>query len=74
MVKPFTIEDSSIYDDGSLVIGLGIPSSRLARARRSGSLRFTRVAGRPMYLGRWLLRWLEGDGAEKAQAEGALAG
>jgi len=59
MVKAFPIDPDAIYDDGPLVIDLGMRGSSLARARRSGALRYTRKGGRVLYLGRWILDWLE---------------
>jgi hypothetical protein len=61
MVKAFSIEPDLIYDDGPLVLDLGMSGGALAKARRSGALRYTRKGGRVLYLGRWILDWLEKD-------------
>jgi hypothetical protein len=79
MVKAFSIEPDLIYiepdliyDDGPLVLDLGMSGGALAKARRSGALRYTRKGGRVLYLGRWILDWLEKDEASAAPAmEGA---
>ena len=59
MLSGLKIDPDSVYDDGALVMALGIASATLARARRQGALRFRRVGNRPLYLGRWILNWLE---------------
>ena len=61
MEQPTRIEPNGIYDDGTLVLGLGLTSATLSRARREGRLRFTRKGKRVLYLGRWILEWLEGE-------------
>lgn len=61
MHEPFSIEPSQVYDDGALSAAMGLSSATLAAARRSGRLRFTRQGKRILYLGRWLLDWLEAD-------------
>lgn len=54
-----TIDPTGVYDDGTLVLALGLTHATLARARREGRLRYTRKGRRVLYLGRWLLAWLE---------------
>ena len=61
MVSPHRIDPEAIYDDGALVVTFGVASASLARARRSGQLRYRRVGNRTLYLGRWLLDWLAAD-------------
>lgn len=58
---PLLIDPAAVYDDAAIVLHLGIPSSVLARARRSGELRFRRRGRRNYYLGRSLLDWLTGS-------------
>jgi hypothetical protein len=62
MVSPITIEPSAIYDDGALLFSLGLSSATLARARRNGSLRYSRPGRRVLYLGQWVLDWLRAEG------------
>ena len=61
MLRPVPIRPDAIYDDGCVVISLDIPSSTLARARRTGRLRYSRRGRRTYYLGRWLIDWLISD-------------
>ena len=66
------IDHREVYDDAALVLGLGLSSRTLTRARRKGRLRYTRQGHRILYLGRWILEWLEvesltGDEAEEAR-------
>src|SRR4051812_9682923 len=64
------IEPSAVYDDDALYQALGLSGQALSRARRSGELRFTRKGRRVLYLGSWVLAWLqaggESDGAERS--------
>ena len=57
--RPIVIEPTGVYTDGDLVLGLDLTHATLARARRDGDLRYTRKGKRVLYLGRWLLTWLE---------------
>jgi hypothetical protein len=61
MVNPVFIAPQAIYDDGAVSLALGIPPTTLNRARRDGTLRYTRKGKRVLYLGKWLLAWLEAD-------------
>jgi hypothetical protein len=65
MILPATIEPNDIYDDGALVMALGIPSATLTRARRHGHLRYSRKGRRTLYLGKWIIAWLESDSREE---------
>ena len=69
MVGTVNIEADGIYDDGALVLALGLTHATLSRARRAGHLRFTRKGKRVLYRGRWILDWLE-HGAEQQTAQG----
>jgi hypothetical protein len=72
MTEPARIEPDAIYDDGSLRLSLGLTAATLARARRRGELRSTRKGARTLYIGRWVLAWLAGEGADEVTApEGA---
>lgn len=71
MVQPVQIQADAIYDDGSLHDTLGIRPSTLAKARKSGGLRFKRAGNRTLYLGQWLLDWLKRDCEPTPNAESA---
>jgi hypothetical protein len=62
MIEPVRIEPEALYDDGSLRQALGLTPATLTAARRAGSLRYTRQGHRVLYLGRWLIDWLETTG------------
>jgi hypothetical protein len=68
MIEPVRIEPEALYDDGSLRQTLGLTPATLAAARRAGSLRYSRCGQRTLYLGRWLLDWLE-HGAHQTAAD-----
>jgi hypothetical protein len=59
--SPLRIAADALYDDGALMVA-GFSSVGLRRARRSGRLRFAKQGNRIVYLGRWLLDWLESEG------------
>jgi hypothetical protein len=61
MQTPISIEPHQVYDDGALYLTLGLTPTTLATARRSGALRFTRQGKRTLYLGQWILDWLQAD-------------
>ena len=58
-VPVLRLDDDAIYDDGSLVLTLGVTPTKLAKARRTGTLRYSRCAGRNLYFGRWVREWIE---------------
>lgn len=62
------IKPEAIYDDGRLA-DFGLSAAALRRARAAGKLRFTRQGKRCIYLGRWLLDWLEADSREVRHAD-----
>jgi hypothetical protein len=68
MVSPVSIEPRALYDDGAILLTLGFSSQTLARARRAGKLRYTRQGRRTLYLGEWLLAWLEADTRQEVNA------
>jgi hypothetical protein len=53
------IDPAGIYDDVRLYDALEVSAAILGRARRDGRLRYTRQGRRILYLGRWVLDWLE---------------
>jgi hypothetical protein len=61
MHEPVSIKPDAVYDDGALNLSLGLTPSTLAKARRSGELRFNRQGKRTLYLGQWVLNWLQGS-------------
>jgi hypothetical protein len=63
------IHPECFYDDEAVYTALGISQGTLARARRAGDLRFVRKGQRTLYLGRWLLAWLEVAEEEPANAD-----
>lgn len=56
-----SLAPEAIYDDGALHLAMGLTPATLARARRSGELRFTRKGNRTLYLGQWVLDWIKAD-------------
>jgi len=72
MLEPVRIEPEALYDDGALHVALGLTAAALASARRAGTLRFTRQGKRTLYLGKWILAWLEVEAAP--QPEGVRHG
>jgi hypothetical protein len=79
MVEPVSIDPEALYDDGSLRQALGLTEAALATARRAGTLRYTRQGKRTLYLGKWILDWLEAaavkpqDARQSAQGKGGDA-
>lgn len=56
-----SIDSQGVYDDGTLVLALGLTHATLARERRAGRLRFARKGKVVLYLGQWVLDWLKQD-------------
>jgi hypothetical protein len=65
MIEPVRIEPEALYDDGALRQAIGLTPSALAAARRTGALRYTRQGKRTLYLGAWILAWLESAAAKR---------
>jgi hypothetical protein len=65
MSEPVRIDEQAWYDDAALNRELGLAFSALARARKSGELRFTRRGGFILYLGSWVQIWLTADEARR---------
>ena len=63
MTGPARIDPDALYDGTAVRLTLPIGPETLARARRNGSLRYTRQGGRILYLGRWLIDWLVSSSA-----------
>jgi hypothetical protein len=58
-LRPIIIDPDAWYSDGQARLLLDLPGATLVQARRIGTLRYTRLGHRIMYLGRWLTAWLE---------------
>jgi len=69
VIDPIRIDPGAVYDDGTVVLTLDIPSATLARARRDGRLRYTRQGRRVLYMGQWLLDWLAADSSPAGRQE-----
>ena len=63
------IDPAAWYDDDAICAALDFSYQSLSRARRDGSLRYSRKGNRTLYLGQWLIDWLTAD----AQKEAAVA-
>lgn len=67
MIDGYSIDRQAVYDDAALSVALGLSVECLARARRSGELRHARKGQRILYLGQWVIEWLERDAGEVAR-------
>jgi hypothetical protein len=67
-----TINPDGIYDDALLRSLLGVSAQTLATARRKQELRFTQKGKRTLYLGSWVLTWLEQSSKEACRADGGV--
>ncbi len=65
MIEAVPIIPDAVYDDGALLMVYGITPTAMANARSSGSLRHVVVGKRVLYLGQWLLDWLESEAVPK---------
>jgi len=61
MIEGFPIDPRAVYDDSALSVALGVSAESLAMSRRTGNLRHARKGRRILYLGQWILDWLERD-------------
>ncbi len=59
--KPLRIDPEALHSEASL-FAAGIPRATVKQARESGRLRFTRQGNRILFLGKWVLAWLESEG------------
>lgn len=50
---------NALYDAQTLRLTLGVSVAAINRARRDGTLRHCRQGTRILYLGRWVLDWLD---------------
>lgn len=69
LLEPARIDPDGIYHDGQARLLLDLPGSTLARARREGTLKYSRRGGRILYQGAWLLAWLDMSSADDAEPE-----
>jgi hypothetical protein len=63
MIEPVRVDPEAVYDDGALYQTFGLTAAALSSARRAGTLRYTRQGKRTLYLGKWILDWLESQAA-----------
>jgi hypothetical protein len=64
-VSSIQIDPTGIYDDVLLYGTLEVSVATLAKARREGRLRYSRQGKRILYLGSWVLAWLEADARQE---------
>jgi hypothetical protein len=62
------IEPNTVYDDDSLYSAIGLTRQTLTRARREEGLRYTRKGNRVLYLGEWVLAWLQASAEPRGLA------
>jgi hypothetical protein len=68
MIEGISIQSSAVYDDIALQVSIGLSQAVLTRARRERRLRFSRQGRRIVYLGEWILDWLERDSSAPSDA------
>jgi hypothetical protein len=66
------VDPNAVYDDDLLYALLGVTSQTLKKARQGKELRFARKGQRVLYLGQWILDWLNADSAIAAGDEAGL--
>jgi hypothetical protein len=71
MIAAVKIEPEAIFDDTALTLTFGVTPTAIAKARRNGTLRYTRKGRRVLYFGRWVIEWL--GKAEEEQADTSAA-
>jgi hypothetical protein len=59
------IDPTGIYDDALLYGALEVSAATLTKARREGRLRYSRQGKRILYLGAWVLAWIEADARQE---------
>ena len=64
------LEPFGVYDDGSLHLLFGLTPTALAVARRSKRLKHIRAGKRVLYLGQWVLDWLQAGGRLEGVSHG----
>lgn len=69
MVQYHRIAPNAAYTNDGVVDVLGFTTEVLARARRRGELKFAKKGPVILYLGRWVLDWLELLGREEEEEE-----
>ncbi len=67
---PIRIDPDAIYDEGALVLTLGLTHAAIARARRDDRLRYARSGHRVLFRGQWIMDWLDHDSRPTAGAKG----
>jgi hypothetical protein len=56
--SPAPILPDALYSEDAL-LQMGLSAEALRRGRRSGLLRYSRPSKRPLYLGQWVIDWLQ---------------
>jgi hypothetical protein len=64
MLEGVKFDPAAVLDDSALQLALGVSSEALAKARKSGHLKFSRLGRRTFYLGSWVTAWLERSATE----------
>jgi hypothetical protein len=65
MAGTLSIDPQGIYAENAVARALGIPLGTLREARRSRRLRFSRKGKRVLFLGQWLIDWMQDDTASE---------
>jgi hypothetical protein len=67
-----SIDPRAVYSEGALSLALEVPLATLLRARREGRLRYSRQGRRVLFLGQWIIDWLEHDAGQPREATNAV--
>ena len=70
MPDPFQIINSAVYDDKTLNEQAGIDFGTLKKARKSGAIRYATLGKRHVYLGFWILDWLNRISVDERLGQG----
>ena len=65
MGEQFNLHPEGVYQDGDLILGLGLTEATLAKACRAGELKYARKGRRRLYRGEWVVQWLEADSGKR---------
>ena len=58
MTETVEFHPNAVYAEGQVRLMLGLSEMSIADARRRGDLRFTRKGNRILFLGQWIIDWL----------------
>lgn len=59
MHEGVSIDPRAVYDNAAIDMQLNVSAAALRRARQSGELKYAKLGQRTLYLGQWILDWLE---------------